>query len=217
MRRLNRIIITLCLPVLLGTPAWAWHSGPYAGISLGGNALMTSTCNDNLGEFDLRFNPGLSGSVMAGWDLEPGSSDGEGHFELEYSHRINQLNKARFSEGAVPAGGTLSADSLLFNFYGVLHSEYRRWSPYAGAGFGAVRIDTTNLTVTSVPLSSDSALAFAYQLGLGIDYALTERFNLDLGYRLFGSSRPGFHEINGPNFRMDYLDQSIVLGIKIGL
>jgi len=177
---------------------------------------MTATCNDSLGEFDLRFNPGLLGSAVVGWDLEPGNPAGEGRMELEYSHRSNRLDKARFADGAVPAGGSLTADSLLFNFYGVFHDEDRSWSPYAGAGLGAVRIGTSDVTVTGEPLSSDWALALAYQLGLGIDYALTERLSLDLGYRFFSSTRPRFSEVNGPAFKMDYLNHSIVLGLRFG-
>jgi opacity protein-like surface antigen len=216
MKQTCRMILALCLPLLLCGTAWAAHSGPYAGVFLGGNDLMTATSNDSLGEFDLRFNPGLMGSAVVGWDFEPGNSAGEGRIELEYSHRTNRLDKARFADGIAPASGNLSADSLLFNFYGVFHGEDRSWSPYVGAGLGAVRIETSNLTVTGGPLSNDSALALAYQLGLGIDYALTERLNLDLGYRFFSSTRPRFNEVNGPAFKMDYLNNSIVLGLRVG-
>ncbi|MDR3581207.1 MAG: outer membrane beta-barrel protein [Oryzomonas sp.] len=216
MKQTCRMILALCLPLLLCGPAWAAHSGPYAGVFLGGNALMAATSNDSLGEFDLRFTPGLLGSAVVGWDFEPGNAAGEGRIELEYSHRINQLDKARFADGVAPAGGNLTADSLLFNFYGVFHGEDRSWSPYVGAGLGAVRIVTSDLTVTGGPLSNDSALALAYQLGLGIDYALTERLSMDLGYRFFSSTRPKFSEVNGPAFKMDYLNNSVVLGLRVG-
>jgi opacity protein-like surface antigen len=216
MKQTCRMIIALCLPLLLCGPAWAAHTGPYAGAFLGGNALMTAMCNDSLGEFDLRFNPGLLGSAVVGWDFEPGNPAGEGRIELEYSHRTNRLDQARFADGVAPAGGNLMADSLLVNFYGVSHGEDRSWSPYVGAGLGAARIEASNLTVTGGPLSSDSALVFAYQFGLGIDYALTERLSLDLGYRFFSSIRPKFSEVNGPPFKMDYLNHSVVLGLRVG-
>jgi opacity protein-like surface antigen len=218
MKQISRMLLALCLPLLLCGPAWAAHSGPYAGAFLGANALMTATCNDSLGEFDLKFNPGLLGSAVVGWDFEPGNPEGEGRIELEYSHRTNRLDQARFADGVAPAGGNLTADSLLVNFYGVFHDQDRSWSPYVGAGLGAARIAASDLTVTGGPLSSDSALVFAYQLGLGIDYALTERLSLDLGYRFFSSSRPRFSETNGtaPAFKMDYLNHSVVLGLRVG-
>ena len=152
---------------------------PHAGVFLGGNALTTTTCDDSQGEFDLRFNPGLLGSAVAGWDFGPGNPAGEGRIELEYTHRINRLDKARFADGVAPAGGNLTADSMLINFYGVSHDKDRSWSPYAGAGIGAARVAASDLTVTGGPLSSDSAVVFAYQFGVGIDYALTNRLNLD--------------------------------------
>lgn len=216
MKRTCRMIITLCLPLLLCGPAWAQHSGPYVGVFLGGNALMTATSSDSEGDFDLKFDPGLLGSAVVGWDFEPGNSAGEGRIELEYSHRINRLDKVRFADGVVPGGGNVTADSLLINFYGVSHGEDRSWSPYVGAGFGAVRIEASNLTVTGGPLSNDSSLALAYQLGLGIDYALSDRLSLDLGYRFFGSTRPKFKEADGPDFKMDYLNHSVVLGLRVG-
>jgi opacity protein-like surface antigen len=216
MKQTCRMILALCLPLLLCGQAWAAHSGPYAGAFLGGNALMTATCDDSKGEFDLRFNPGLLGSAVVGWDFEPGNPAGEGRIELEYSHRTNRLDQARYSQGVVPAGGNLAADSLLVNFFGIYHGEGRAWSPYAGAGLGAARIATSDLTVTGGPLSSDSALVFAYQLGLGVDYALTERLSLDLGYRFFSSTRPKFSEASGPAFKMDYLNHSVVLGLRVG-
>src|SRR3974390_952367 len=84
MKQISLIILALCLPLLLCAPARAAHSGPYAGVFLGGNALMPATCNDSKGEFDLRFNPGLLGSAVVGWDFEPDNPAGEGRIELEY-------------------------------------------------------------------------------------------------------------------------------------
>ena len=217
MKKISRMILALCLPLLLGSQALAAHAGPYAGVFLGGNALMTATCDDNQGEFDLRFNPGLLGSAMIGWDFEPGNPYGEGRIELEYSHRTNRLDQAKFADGVAPASGNLTADSVLINFYGVSHEVNRSWSPYAGAGLGAARIGTSNLAVTGGPLSSGSAaLVFAFQLGAGIDYALSNRLNLDLGYRFFSSTRPRFSEVNGSAFKMDYLNHSVVLGLRVG-
>jgi len=216
MKQISLTILALCLPLLLCGPARAAHSGPYGGVFLGGNALMSARASDSQGDFSLTFNPGLLGSAVIGWDFEPGNPAGEGRIELEYSHRTNRLDKAKYAQGSVPGGGSVTADSLLINFYGVFHDVDRSWSPYVGAGIGAVRIAASDLTVTGQPLSDDSALAFAYQVGVGIDYALTESLSLDLGYRFLGSTRPTFNETSGPAFRMDYYNHSAVLGLRVG-
>jgi opacity protein-like surface antigen len=215
MKRTCQIIIALCLPLLLCGPVKAQHTGPYVGAFLGGNALMSAKSSDDLGDFNLKFNPALLGSAVLGWDFEPGNPVGEGRVELEYTRRSNPLDQVKFVEGSFKGGGNVTADSLLLNAFGVYHSD-SRWSPYFGFGIGAARIEASDLTVTGQPLSTGSAVVFAYQLGAGVDVALTDHLNLDLGYRLFSCARPKFTESNGHKFEMDYLSHSVVLGLRVG-
>jgi len=216
MKHTCRMILALCLTLLFCGSSPAQHAGPYVGAFAGGNALMTANCSGDQGNFDLRFDPGLLGSAVVGWDFVPGDlAAGEGRIELEYTHRSNPLNQARYVEGDVQGSGNVTADSLMVNFFGVFHDD-RFWAPYIGAGLGAARIETSDLKVTGQPLSSDSAVVFASQLGAGIDFALTERLSLDLGYRFFSSIRPRFNEANGQAFKMDYFNHSAVLGLRVG-
>lgn len=215
MKRTCQTIIALCVQLLLCAPAMAQHSGPYVGAFLGGNALMNAKASDNRGDFNLTFNPALLGSAVVGWDFEQGNPAGEGRVELEYSRRSNQLDRVKFVEGSFKGGGNVTADSLLLNFYGVFHDS-SRWSPYAGLGVGAARIEASDLKVTGYPMSSGSAVVFAYQLGGGVGFALTDHLNLDLGYRFFSSSKPKFTEVNGDTFEMDYISHSAVLGLRVG-
>lgn len=215
MNRTGRIIITLCMSLVFCSPAMAQHTGPYVGALLGGGMLLDARNTDNLGEFSLTFDPALLGSAVVGWDLAPGNPHGEGRVELEYTHRNNPLNHVKFVEGSFTGGGAVIADSLLINFFGVFH-DVSRWAPYAGLGIGAARMEAAALTVSGQPMSNDSAVVFAYQLGAGIDYALTDYLNLDLGYRFFGSSRPEFIESNGRTFKMDYFSHNLIFGLRAG-
>lgn len=214
-RTCQTIIIALCLPLTLCSPAGAQHAGPYLGAFLGANDLMNARSSDNLGSFGLKFKPALQGSAVCGWEFEPGNPLGEGRIELEYSRRSNPLDQAEFVEGSVQGDGNLTTDSLLANFFGVYHDK-NRWSPYIGAGVGAARIKASDLKVAGQPLSNDSAVVFAYQLGTGCEYALTDNLSLDLGYRYFSSSRAKFSEAGGEDFEMDYSSHSVVLGLKVG-
>lgn len=215
MKKTCQMIIALCLPLLLCGPAMAQHVGPYVGAFLGGNALMSAKSSDDLGSFTLEFDPGLHGSAVFGWDFEPGNPVGEGRIELEYTRRSNSLDKAKFAEGSFKGGGSLIADSLLLNFFGVFHDN-RQWAPYVGLGIGAARIEASDLKVTGQPLSSDSSVVFAYQVGTGVDFALTDRLSLDLGYRFFSSTSPKFTEANGRRFEMDYFSHNAILGLRLG-
>jgi OOP family OmpA-OmpF porin len=215
MKRTCRMIIALCLPLLLCGPVQAEHSGPYVGAFLGGNALMTAKGSDDLGSFSLKFDPALQGSAVLGWDFEPGNPVGEGRVELEYTRRSNPLDQVKFVEGSFKGGGNVTADSLLLNFFGI-YRDKSRWSPYVGVGIGTALIEASDLQVTGQPLSNDSAVVVAYQLGTGLDFALTDRLSLDLGYRFFGCIRPKFTEANGHKFEMDYYSHNVILGLRLG-
>jgi opacity protein-like surface antigen len=215
MKRTCQMMIALCLPLLLCGTVMAQHSGPYAGAFLGGNALMTAEGSDDLGSFSLKFDPAFQGSAVFGWDFEPGNPVGEGRIELEYTRRSNPLDEVKFAEGTFKASGNLTADSLLLNFFGVFHND-TQWSPYVGLGIGAARIEASDLKVTGQPLASGSSVVFAYQLGTGVDFALTDYLSLDLGYRFFSSTSPKFTEANGRKFEMDYFSHNAILGLRLG-
>lgn len=215
MKRTCQIILALCLPLVLCGPVKAQHTGPFAGAFVGGNSLMKAKSSDDLGNFSLAFDPALQGSAVVGWDFGPGNPVGEGRIELEYAHRGNRLDHVTFVEGSFNGSGTVAADSLLLNFFGVFHDK-SRLSPYAGGGIGVARITASDLKVTGQTMSSDSAVVFAYQLGAGVDFALTDYLNLDLGYRFFNSIRPKLTEANGHTFTMDYISHNIVLGLRVG-
>jgi len=215
MKRTYQMIIALCLPLLLCGAAMAQHTGPYVGAFVGGNALLTAKSSDSQGDFSTKFDPGLQGSVVFGLDFEPGNPVGEGRIELEYTRRGNQVDQLKFVQGSIKGSGNVTADSLLLNFFGVFHDN-RRWAPYIGVGIGAARIEASDLKVSGNLLGNGSAVVFAYQLGTGLDFSLTDRLNLDLGYRFFGSVRPEFKESDGQKFKMDYLNHSAVLGLRWG-
>ncbi len=215
MKRICRMIITLCLPLLLCSPVMAQHSGPYIGISAGGNAMLDAKSDDSQGEFKFTFKPALQGSAVLGWDFAPGNPVGEGRIELEYTHRSNQLDEVTFAEGTFKGAGDVKADSLLINFFGV-YPDKKNWVPYFGIGLGVARIEASDLKVTGQPLATGSDTVFAYQLGTGVDFPVTKNLNFDLGYRFFGSLRPELTEATGQKFKMDYFCHSVVLGLRVG-
>ncbi len=211
-----RTMTALCLTLLFCGPVRAaQHTGPYVGAFLGGNILPDASASDALGSFNLSFNPALQGSLAVGWDLAHDSPLGKGRVELEYARRSNPLDRVEFFEGKTSGDGDLTADSLLLNFIGVVRSG-SRWSPYLAIGVGAARIDASDLKVAGQPLATDTATVFAYQVGGGVDYALSDSLSLDLGYRFFGTTPPKFTEPNGQKFTTDYLCHTIIFGLRVG-
>ncbi len=198
----------------LSSPLWAQNPGPYLGVYVGGQFLAPSESSDSLGTFNLEYRPAPSGSIVLGWELEPGSDIGEGRVELEYTRRSNRLDQAEFGDGKVTADGDVIADSLLFNAFGVYRSK-SVWTPYLGTGLGITRITSADLSVTGQPMSDDDALVFAYQFGVGADIAITDSLTLDLGYRLFSTTKAKLKEANGEEFRMEYLSHSALIGLRL--
>ena len=215
MKRTYLMIIILCLPLLFCGPVRAQHSGPYVGAFFGGSLLMPAKSTDDLGSFNLKFDPALMGSAVAGWDLAPRNPVGEGRIELEYAHRSNQLNKVKFVEGDFKGDGNVTADSLLLNLFYV-YRDKSPLSPYAGVGIGAARMEASDLKVAGQPLGSGSSVVFAYQFGAGVDFALNKYLSLDLGYRFFSGISPKFTEANGQKFKMDYYSHNAILGLRVG-
>lgn len=213
MKQTRSFFFTL-LFFVLSSSSWAQNPGPYIGLYVGGQFLAPAESSDSLGSFNLEYKPAPSGSAVLGWELEPGSDIGEGRVELEYTRRSNRLDQVEFSDGKVAADGDLTTDSLLFNAFGVYRSS-SLWTPYLGAGIGIARITAADLSVTGQPLSDDDALVFAYQFGIGTDIALTESLILDLGYRLFSTSKAKLMQSNGEEFKMEYLSHSAMLGLRL--
>jgi len=215
MKRSCQTIIALCLPLLFCGEVHAQHSGPYVGAFIGGNALVNAKVSDNQGDFAFTFDKALQGSTVLGWDFEPGNPVGEGRIELEYTRRSNPLDQVKLVNGNFKGGGSVTSDSLLLNCFGVYHDN-GRFSPYVGVGIGAARFEASDLQEAGFPMGRGSAVAFAYQVGAGVDVALTDHLNLDLGYRFFSSTRPTFTEVDGRKFDMDYSSHSAVLGLRVG-
>ena len=215
MKQTRKILLYSLFFFVLASPVWALNPGPYLGVFVGGQLLSPAESEDSLGTFDLEYRPAPSGSVVLGWELEPGSNIGEGRVELEYTRRSNRLDEAGFSDGKVQADGDLTADSLLFNTFGVYRSS-SSLTPYFGAGIGVARITAADLTVTGQPLIDDDALVLAYQFGAGFEIELTQFLALDLGYRLFNSTKAKFTEANGDEVKTEYLSHSAMLGLRLG-
>lgn len=216
MRITFQVFVGVCmLFAVSGTMAFAAHSGPYVGGYGGGNLLTFTKAYDNQGNFNIESDPALQYGGIIGWDLGPGNPVGQGRIELEYSHRGNKVNQVNFSNGGFAGGGDLTADSLLLNAY-ALSRDRSFWSPYAGLGAGAARIKASGLKVAGFPIAEGTSTVFAYQVGLGVDFAVSENIALDLGYRFFGTLRPTFTESNGQKLKMDYFSNSLLLGLRFG-
>ena len=78
----------------------------------------------------------------------------------------------------MPASGTANATYLMGNLW-YDFSNASAFTPYVGGGLGAA---LSTVQVSTGPVSSTST-NFAFQLGVGAKYALSENIDVDIGYR----------------------------------
>ncbi len=80
----------------------------------------------------------------------------------------------------------LKNNSLMFNAYYDIDTG-TKFTPYVGAGIGAVRLKTVSKVMyhhTNTVISyGKSKTNFAWQIGAGVSYAATNNIAVDLGYR----------------------------------
>lgn len=209
------LMLMIALPVFLSTAVFADQSGPYLGVNAGANLFDEASKNENsLGTFNLDYEPGYQTSLTLGYRLAPNSRHGNGRVELEIGYRQNSLDQIEFSDGKFTATGEASVWSLMVNTFGEYATE-TRWTPYVGAGLGMAMVSLQGVEVDGTAVVDDDDLVLAYQIGVGVGYALSSAVDLDLGYRFFGTSNPGFTDVDGVEFDSEYYAHNLQLGIRI--
>ncbi|MBF0179605.1 MAG: porin family protein [Magnetococcales bacterium] len=108
--------------------------------------------------------------------------------ELEGSHRRFTTRLAKLNTGTeYKVNGHVEHKALLANlYYDFPLTEALRFYLGGGAGMGLIdtKIDTITTGSTVIAFSSQERdSGFAYQLGSGLTFNITERFATDFGYR----------------------------------
>lgn len=213
MQKTCRFLFFILFFLSLASSLWAQSSGLYLGGYVGGQLLAPAKGEDSLGTFNLEYRPAPSASVVVGWELEPGNILGEGRVELEFTQRSNRLDQIEFSDGKVTGEGDYASTSVLLNTFSVYRNA-RHFRPYLGVGIGVARITAKGLSLGAQPLSDDATMVLAYQFGTGVDVVLTRTLTLDLGYRLFNTTKAKLQEASGDKFETTYLSHSAMIGLR---
>ncbi len=121
--------------------------------------------------------------------------------DLSYTERSNGI--ARFGNRLYDGGGVLTGQGKerlrawqLNLWYDIdLASLGLPIKPYLGVGTGMGRIQVNDLAAGGVTFGDAAADVWVRQWGLGVSWAATERFSLDLGYRHVRTSVGNFGSI----------------------
>ena len=123
--------------------------------------------------------------------------------ELEYVWRkYNRDVDRELNEKAL-----LKTYSYMFNvYYDIL--PYNWWSPFVGAGVGLTKTRYTDRDARYIN-ANWSKSKFTWSLGGGLSLKVTNRFNVDAGYRYYDFGKPGD---NGIKYKVKA--QEIYAGIR---
>ncbi len=95
-----------------------------------------------------------------------------------------------------------------FNAAGALH-------PYIGGGIGGARVEVRDFSAQSAGGGgfTDDDIVLAYQGGVGINFDITDRTTIDLGYRYFATEDPGY-STSGGEFDFEYEQHVALLSLR---
>jgi opacity protein-like surface antigen len=164
---------------------------------------------------DQSFDPGFVVGGAGGYKFDFGL-----RLEGEIAYRRNGFDD--FS--GTPTGGDLGATSLMANIWYEFDTG-TALHPFIGGGLGAAIIDVDDFTFGSVGLRSDSQTAFAYQVGAGLAYDLSDNVTLTAEYRFFVAQDITAEDVIeivdtvplGIRDKFDYQAHAVMLGIRYRL
>ena len=182
MKKTFSVVVALFMLLMLPVVSFSAAPRPYVSGQLGMSFLTDSDYKETYDYGTMEFDPGFATSFAGGANF------GMFRVEGEIGYQYNEMDK-----GSVCAGGScvtfkqnnsdMSALSFLANGYFdfVNNSPV---TPYITAGIGVARV---GLEIEDVSLDDT---VFAYQIGVGVAFAINKNMNIDLKYRYFATEDP---------------------------
>jgi OOP family OmpA-OmpF porin len=178
-----------------------WYGRADVGYSVGGD-LEVDFADDAIDlEEDWMGSLGVGYAMHnSGWRLEG-----------ELAYRDNALDLD------APDGGDVTAWAAMFNAY-YDFNKGGRFEPYVGLGVGAASLDANAVYNSGNDQFDDEDTVAAYQAMAGVAIGLSERLDLDIGYRYFvapDAEFDGFQDTVVPTtYGADYTHQAVTVGLR---
>ena len=200
------VSVVICFFLVLPTISFG-ASGMYGSF----NAGVAKPADGNLtisgvGAAELEYDTSFTVGGAIGYKL---GESGDYRVEGEVAYQNNEVD--RIDNKSLPVDTSMEASMLTFLLNGYIDFNYgSAFSWFYTAGFGLARFDG-EMTVGGVTDDEDDTV-FAYQLGVGTGYAVTETVTLDCKYRYLYTEdfniEGGYVEVASPS-------HSITVGIRV--
>lgn len=161
--------------------------GPYVsgnlGISTPSNSYLTDSTSPGM-KIELKSDSDLALGVAVGYGFANNT-----RIEGEIAYTKNDFDEASLLGVDVDLTGDTSSLAFLLNgYYDFTNGSQFTTSITAGLGVAKVEVNDFNAPGSGLPSASDDDTVFAYQVGLGVGYAVNEKVIVDVKYRYFGTS-----------------------------
>ena len=224
---MKRTLTILALAIAVALPAASqampMRPAPYfsgfLGVAVPKDTDVTLNNTGSGVTFDQRIglDPGIYFGGAGGFDF------GFIRLEGEFSYKQSNIKSITDKSGADQfrdVDGKLSLMAFLFNAFFDFHN-YSPVTPYMGGGIGFATLHmgntfaTNNANQTFLMYPQDDDTVFAYQVGTGLDIALTRRYSLDVGYRYFNTDTASFsgHQLTAGGIRFE--SHNALVGFKM--
>ena len=180
--------------------------GPYISAQLGAGFLQDIDMSEPGITATVESDPGLALGVAAGYNF------GMFRLEGEIGYQKNDFDKVRICAGGLCASGSATGD--ITNTYFLVNGYFdfvnsTRFTPYISAGIGMAKIEVNDFSVLGVRIGSEDDTVFAYQVGVGVGFAVTGNVTIDLKYRYFATDDPDF-----AGTKAEYKTHNVYLGLR---
>lgn len=195
-----------------------WYVSLFGGVSFANSAKTRATVTTATGTFTTgtasvtqRFKDGYSVGIAAGKQL---TDMFRAEVELSYTKVKNKnLTIATTATSTTSGiGGDTSALYVLGNVWADLDIG-QKFTPYVGGGLG-VAFMKNKISTTSGSLS-DKSQGFAFQLGAGVKYPVSDVMDIEIGYRYKSVLNPDYSFAGGAlKFNnQDFATHSVFAGL----
>jgi opacity protein-like surface antigen len=179
----NLLIIFVCVQAFFFSAPVYSAEGLYVSGNIGFSMASDSDLTDSTVPgitVNTEFDTGLALGAAIGYDFNKFRVEGE------ISYQKNEIDKIG-AQGVlfVPSGDALALSFLINGYYDIVNSS--AFTPYISAGLGFAQVEFNDIDISGIgfPGSSDKDTVFAYQIGIGVGYAVTEKVTIDVKYRYF--------------------------------
>ncbi len=182
MKKTFSVVVALFMLLMLPVVSFSAAPRPYISGQLGMSFLTDSDYTEPYDYGTMEFDPGFATSFAGGANF------GMFRVEGEIGYQYNEMDKASVCVGSSCAtfnqnNSDMSALSFLANgYFDFVNSS--PVTPYVTAGIGVARV---GLEIEDVSLEDT---VFAYQIGVGVAFAINKNMNIDLKYRYFATEDP---------------------------